>query len=131
MNLLYIIFSALLTSQPIIPSTPDAANTPSKKSLENVFLIRLNENPPAENSPYKLQGYDGRFPSEKNGEEKYRMSLLLHSFDQLRTLEHSTIVNLEDADYTPIIRDVLSLHEINPAKRHSGGLFDDWERNIF
>jgi len=118
MNLLYIIFNALVANTPILPD-------------ETRFIIPLNHIPLGGYlQHHRFYGYDERFSAESNEEEKYRLSLFLHYFQQLESLKSYHPTSREDVLKNPIITDVLRLDEITPVNMRAGGLFDDWERDI-
>lgn len=127
MNLLYIIFTALVSNFP----TPSEDISPVVPTVEKLFLQYggfLQSGGFIQSKQYT--GYDERFSAESNDDEKYRMSLLLHYFQQLQSLEKFSATSIEGVIKNPIICDVLRLDEIRPIQPLAGGLMDDWERDI-
>jgi len=78
-----------------------------------------------------VSGMDERFPPLEDDTVITKICLHHYYLEQLRYLEssfHQT--TLEDVIKNPIVREVLSMHEISPGRMNAGGLLDDWERNI-
>lgn len=127
MNLLYIIFTALVSNFPIPPEDISPV-VPTVEKLVLQYGGFLQRGGFLQNQ--KFQGYDERFSAESNDEEKYRLSLLLHYFEQLQLLQQFRTTSLECVIKNPIICDVLRQDEIRPIQPLAGGLMDDWERDI-
>lgn len=127
MNLLYIIFTALVSNFPIQPDDISPV-VPTVEKLVLQYGGFLQRGGFLQN--LKFQGYDERFSAESNDEEKYRLSLLLHYFEQLQSLQQFRTTSLECVIKNPIICYVLRRDEIRPIQPLAGGLMDDWERDI-
>lgn len=124
MNLLYIIFTTLISNFPIPPDPV----VPTVEKLVLQYTGFLQPQGFLQNQRYA--GYDQRFSNESNDDEKYRMYLLLYYFEQLSKLQEFRATSHEDVIKNPIICDVLRLDEIRPIRPLAGGLMDDWERDI-
>ena len=117
MNLLYILFTLVMDKHNIpIPNVP-ITNALEKKLMEIPFFTPISN------------GMDERFPSESTNEDMERILLQFHYLEQIGYLE-SSVQTLEEVIKDPIVREVLPLYEISPGRMKSGGLMDDWERNI-
>ena len=81
-------------------------------------------------------GIDDRFPvGLYDPDEFIKIAKLNDFFDKLKQVQKKTKNRefsdiIEDIKKDELINEILQVDEINRFKIKSGGLFDDWERNI-
>jgi len=84
---------------------------------------------PTTNFQTQYMGIDERFPvGLYNATEFLKMAHLIDSFEQLQRVQNMGFI--EDVKKDPLMNDILKIDEIARFQIKSGGLFDDWERNI-
>jgi len=146
MNLLYIIFTLVLDGRPHNPTghpalpparpTPDPTGIPdsNEQSITTLNYINFKD----VNYQTRFMGIDDRYPvGLYDPDEFIRIAKLIDSFEKLKKVERIVKNNefIEDIKKDPLINDILepfglAPNEIGQFKIKSGGLFDDWERNI-
>jgi hypothetical protein len=141
MNLLYIIFSLVLdvgphypTGHPALPPStpsemPSAIPTSDPTGTTNsLSYLNLKD----VNYQTKFEGIDDRYPvGLYDPDEFIRIAKLIDSFEKLSKIRQM----VQNNEFVEDINDILGpfdlgINEIGQFKIKSGGLFDDWERNI-
>jgi hypothetical protein len=133
MNLLYIIFTLVAdirphnpTGHPALPPAMPISDSNKESNSQNIDLIDVN-------FQTKFMGIDARFPvGVYDPDEFIRIAKLNDYFEKLKKVEQKVKNNdfIEDVKKDELINDILRTDEIDRFKIKSGGLFDDWERNL-
>ncbi len=137
MNLLYIIFTLVIG-----PHNPTGHNTvpPEIPPSDPIEVSPAGLSSLYPNNPFiyqtRLMGIDDRFPvGFYDPDEIIRIAKLNDFFDKLKQVQqkvknHEFSDVIEDIKKDELINEILQVDEIDRFKIKSGGLFDDWERNI-
>jgi len=131
MNLLYIIYTLVADIRPHNPTghpalPPPISDSNKESNSQNIDLIDVN-------FQTKFMGIDARFPvGVYDPDEFIRIAKLNDYFEKLKKVEQKVKNNdfIEDVKKDELINDILRTDEIDRFKIKSGGLFDDWERNL-
>ena len=82
------------------------------------------------NNQIKSMGIDDRYPvGLYNLDEIMRIIHIINSFEKLQLIQNKVFIE-EDVKKDKLINEILKTDEIQTINIKSGGLFDDWERNI-
>jgi hypothetical protein len=118
MNLLYIIATLVMD---IVPNNPigHPVLPPSTFPTHNPII----------NFQTRYMGIDERFPvGLYDANDFLKIAQLNDSFEKLQRVQNMGFI--EDVKKDPLMNDILNTDEIARFQIKSGGLFDDWERNI-
>lgn len=101
----------------------------SSRILNNIYPTTLL------NNQIKSTGIDERYPVGLYNPDKddlYKIIRITDSFEKLEMIQKKIQkkVFIEDIEKDELINEILKTNNIQRYNIKSGGLFDDWERNI-
>ena len=139
MNFLYIIFTLVLdvgphnnpTGHPALPPS-NPTQSPGQAPFDTFSIESFEKNNP--NYRSRFMGIDDRYPvGIYDQNDFFHIAKLNDSFEKLLQLQKRGFI--EDIKKDELINEILGPfglgpNEIGQFQIKSGGLFDDWERNI-
>ena len=122
MNLLYIIFTLVMDTGPYNP-VGHPALPPCVPPSVPMPTASFN------NFQTKFLGADNRYPVGYYPPDEFmKIANISDSFEKLQLVQK--IIFIEDIKRDQLINEILKTDDIKEINIKSGGLFDDWERNI-